>query len=535
MGEDVIKGSVIGIDFGTTNSVAVVWKDDQPVVIPNSEGETLTPSVISVHENGDILVGTPAKKRAISDPDTTIFSIKRLFGHYDEVIKHSHYQTLPIVQSTTGEVLIKIQNHLYSPADIAAHILIKLRSSAENHLNEEIHKAVITVPAYFNDSQRRDLLLAAEKAGLEVLRIINEPTAAAMAYGLHRIKDEKIVVCHLGGGTFDVSILDLGDGVYEVISTSGDIHIGGDDFDQYIINWLLSEFRKIHGKEIKQNALNLQRLREAAENAKYELSELHETKISLPYIQTKDDIQVEFDTNLSRECFENMTSPLLEKLKKTIEQALTDAHIKAGDLATVILCGEQFLMPAARDAVFTCFPSKIQRRCHPKEMVAIGAAILGGILNYSISDVLCLDVYPFSLGIETLEGKMNRIIERNTTIPTKKSEIFSTAADNQTAVSIHILQGEREMAKDNYSPGTFELVGIPLASRGVPQIEVTFDIDANGILSVSAKDLGTGKEVRTRYDRKDLSLKYTGGPAAKIIQNATPPKIPASNTKKNKL
>jgi len=271
---------VIGIDFGTTNSVVAVYQDNQPVVIPNSEGEMITPSVISVHENGDILVGTPAKKRAISDPDTTIFSIKRLFGNYDEVIKHSHYHTLPIVQNAMGEVLIKIQNHLYSPADISSHILIKLRSSAENHLNEKIHKAVITVPSYFNDWQRKDLLLAAEKAKLEVLRIINEPTAAAMAYGLHRIKDEKIVVCHLGGGTFDVSILDLGDGVYEVRSTGGDTHIGGDDFDQCIINWLFGKFKKIHGKEIKQNTLNLQRLREAAENAKYELSELHETKIS---------------------------------------------------------------------------------------------------------------------------------------------------------------------------------------------------------------------------------------------------------------
>lgn len=488
---------VIGIDLGTTNSVVAYLEGGQPTIIPNKEGSRLTPSVVAWTKKGEILVGQLAKRQAITNPKNTVFSIKRLMGRRfedPEVQKARKVLPYEIVPGKHGEACVKIGEKIYTPPEISAMILRKLKEDAEEYLGEKITEAVITVPAYFNDSQRQATKDAGKIAGLEVKRIINEPTAAALAYGLGKGKEEVVAVYDLGGGTFDISILEIGDGVFEVKATSGDTFLGGDDFDRRIMDYIIDEFKKDQGIDLRNDQMALQRLKEAAEKAKCELSTALETEINLPFITADASGPKHLVMTLTRAKLEQLTIDLIERTIGPCEKALQDAGLKPEDIDAVILVGGMTRMPKVQEIVEKIFKKEPRRGINPDEVVAMGAAIQGGVLKGEVKDVLLLDVTPLSLGIETLGGVFTKIIERNTTIPVSKSQIFTTAADNQTTVEIHVLQGERPMAKDNYSLGRFQLTGIPPAPRGVPQIEVKFDIDADGILHVSAKDLATGKQ-----------------------------------------
>ena len=492
---------VIGIDLGTTNSCVAIMEGGEPVVIANAEGSRTTPSVVAVTESGERLVGQIAKRQAITNPDNTIFSIKRLIGRkfdsaeVQDAIKHLPYK---IVKASNGDAHVEIRGKVYSPAEVSAMILQKMKQTAEDYLGEKVTDAVVTVPAYFNDSQRQATKDAGVIAGLNVLRIINEPTAASLAYGLDKKKDETIAVYDLGGGTFDISILELGEGVFEVKSTNGDTFLGGDDFDEKVIHWLADEFKKDQGIDLRKDKMALQRLKEAAEKAKTELSTVMETEINLPFITADASGPKHLLYKLSRAKFEQLAADLFKRSIDPCRKALTDAEKSVDQINEVVMVGGQTRTPKVVQTVKEFFKKDPNKSVNPDEVVAVGAAIQGAVLKGDVKDVLLLDVTPLSLGIETLGAVTTRLIERNTTIPTKKSQVFSTAADNQTAVSIHVLQGEREMASDNKTLGRFELVGIPPAPRGIPQVEVTFDIDANGIVHVSAKDLGTGKEQSIR-------------------------------------
>jgi molecular chaperone DnaK len=490
---------IVGIDLGTTNSVVAVMEGGDPVVIPNAEGNRTTPSVVAFTKNGERLVGQTAKRQATINPDNTFYSIKRFIGrNFDETTVEREMVPFKVVKGPRNDVRVfsPVTGKEYAPQEISAMVLQKLKTDAEAYLGEPVTKAVITVPAYFNDSQRQATKDAGKIAGLEVLRIINEPTAAALAYGLDKKKDETILVFDLGGGTFDVSVLEVGDGVVEVKATNGDTHLGGDDYDQRIVNWLIDEFRKDQGIDLSKDRQALQRLKEAAEKAKIELSSMSETEINLPFITADASGPKHLQMRLSRAKFEQLTADLTERLKGPFFQALKDAGLKPGDLDEVVLVGGSTRMPVVIDLVRKLTGKEPNRSVNPDEVVAIGAAIQAGVLGGDVKDVVLLDVTPLSLGVETLGGVMTRLIERNTTIPTRKSEIFSTAADGQTAVDIPRVAGERELAADNMTLGRFRLEGMPPAPRGVPQIEVTFDIDANGILNVSARDKATGKEQR---------------------------------------
>jgi len=488
---------IIGIDLGTTNSCVSIMEGGDPIVIANQEGNRTTPSVIAITESGERLVGQVARRQAITNSENTVYAVKRMIGRkynskevqYD--VKISPYK---ITEATNGDAQVTVRGKNYSPAEISAMILGKMKQTAEDYLGEKVKDAVITVPAYFNDSQRQATKDAGRIAGLNVLRIINEPTAAALAYGLDKKKDEKIAVFDLGGGTFDISILELGDGVFEVKSTNGDTHLGGEDFDQRVMDYLVAEFKKDQGIDLRTDKMALQRLKEAAEKAKMELSTTMETDINLPFITADASGPKHMNIKLSRAKLESLVEELIDRVAGPCQTALKDAGMSAKEIDEVILVGGMTRMPRVQQKVKDIFGKEPHRGVNPDEVVAIGAAIQGGVLAGDVKDVLLLDVTPLSLGIETLGGVMTRLIEKNTTIPSKKSQIFSTAADNQPAVSIHVLQGERQMAADNRTLGRFELVGIPPAPRGVPQIEVTFDIDANGIVHVNAKDMGTGKE-----------------------------------------
>ncbi len=507
-------GKIIGIDLGTTNSCVAVMQGGDPVVIPNQEGERVTPSVVAFTESGEILVGQTAKRQAITNPENTIFAIKRLMGRkYDSPEVQRDIKILPykIVRAPNGDAHVEVRGKRYSPPEISAMILRKLKEAAESYLGEKVTDAVITVPAYFNDSQRQATKDAGRIAGLNVRRIINEPTAASLAYGMDKKGEKKIAVFDLGGGTFDISILEVGEGVFEVKATSGDTHLGGEDFDMRIVNYIADEFMKEHGIDLRKDRMALQRLKEAAEKAKKELSTLLETEINLPFITADASGPKHLSMKLTRAKFESLVEDLVEKVVGPCQQALKDAGLTARDIDEVILVGGMTRMPRIQEKVKEIFGKEPHKGVNPDEVVAIGAAIQAGVLAGEVKDVLLLDVTPLSLGIETLGGVFTKLIERNTTIPTRKSQIFSTAADNQTAVEIHVLQGERPMARDNVSLGRFQLVGIPPAPRGVPQIEVTFDIDADGILHVSAKDLGTGKE-------QSIQIKASSGLTEEEIQ-----------------
>ena len=493
---------VIGIDLGTTNSCVSVMEGNEPVVIPNSEGKRTTPSIVAFIDNGERKVGDPAKRQAITNAKNTVFSIKRFMGEtYDRVSKEIARVPYQVVKGDNNTPRVKIADRMYTPQEISAIILQKMKKTAEDYLGGEVTEAVITVPAYFNDSQRQATKEAGEIAGLKVLRIINEPTAAALAYGLDKKhKDEKIAVFDLGGGTFDISILELGDGVFEVKSTNGDTHLGGDDFDQVIIDWLAEEFKKDEGIDLKKDPMALQRLKEAAEKAKIELSSSSVTEINLPYIMPVDGIPKHLVKSLSRAKFEQLADKLIQATLEPCKKALSDAGLNVSQIDEVILVGGSTRIPAIQELVEKFFGKAPHKGVNPDEVVAVGAAIQGAVLTGEVKDVLLLDVTPLSLGIETMGGVMTKLIESNTTIPTKKSEVFSTASDSQPSVEIHILQGERPMAAGNRTIGRFHLDGIPPAPRGIPQIEVTFDIDANGILNVAAKDKATGKSQNIRIE-----------------------------------
>jgi molecular chaperone DnaK len=494
-------GKIIGIDLGTTNSCIAVMEGGSPAVIQNSEGGRTTPSVVGFTKEGERLVGQPAKRQAVTNPQNTVFSAKRFIGSlFDEVSNEISEIPYDVVKGSKGEIKFKINSNEYAPPEISAIVLQKIKQTAEEYLGEPVSDAVITVPAYFNDSQRQATKDAGTIAGLNVRRIINEPTAAALAYGLEKNKDEKIAVFDLGGGTFDISILELGDGVFEVKSTNGDTHLGGDDFDQALVNWLAAEFKKSDGIDLKKDPMALQRLKEAAEKAKCELSSAMQTDVNLPFITADSSGPKHLNLQLTRAKFENLVSDLFEKLKKPCLQAIKDAGYSANDINEVILVGGSIRIPKVQEIVKEIFGKEPNKGVNPDEVVAIGAAIQGGVLAGDVDDILLLDVIPLSLGIETLGGISTPLIEANTTIPAKKSQVFSTAGDNQPSVEVHVLQGERKMANDNKSLGRFHLDGIPPAPRGVPQIEVTFDVDANGILNVSAKDKATGKEQSIRIE-----------------------------------
>ena len=486
---------ILGIDLGTTNSCMAVMDHGEYKIIPNAEGNRTTPSIVAFTKSGERLVGQTAKRQAVTNPKNTIFSIKRLMGRkYSEVQREKELVPYEIVEAPNGDAHVRVGDHTYSPPEISAMILQKLKTDAEAYLGETITQAVITVPAYFNDSQRQATKDAGKIAGLEVLRIINEPTAAALAYGLDKKSDETVAVYDLGGGTFDISILEIGDGVFEVKATNGDTHLGGDDFDQAVINYLADEFQKENSVDLRKDPQALQRLKEAAEKAKCELSSSMSTDINLPFITMNQDGPVHMNMTLTRAQLEKLCDPLLERTKVPCQNCMKDAEVSKSQIKEVILVGGMTRMPRVQEVAKETFDKEPHKGVNPDEVVAAGAAIQGGVLKGEVNDVLLLDVTPLSLGIETMGGVMTKLIERNTTIPTKKSEIFSTATDNQPAVDVRVLQGERELARDNKSLGLFKLDGIAPAPRGVPQIEVTFDIDANGILHVTAKDLGTGKE-----------------------------------------
>ncbi len=495
-------GKMIGIDLGTTNSVVTVMEGKEPTVIPNAEGARTTPSVVAYSNNGDRLVGQPARNQMVTNPANTIYSIKRFMGRrYDEVDDEAKSVGYEVAKASDGDLVVKAGGKEHSPPEISAAILQKMKQTAEDYLGETVTEAVITVPAYFNDSQRQATKDAGRIAGLDVKRIVNEPTAASLAYGLDKGGSEQtIAVYDLGGGTFDISILELGDNVFEVKSTSGDTHLGGDNFDQRVIDWLVQSFKADYGIDLGQDRMALQRLKEAAENAKKELSSTQQTEINLPFITADNSGPKHLQYTLTRAKFEQLIHDLVEGTREPCEKALKDAGVSAGDLDAVILVGGSTRIPMVQKLVTEIFGRDPHKGVNPDEVVALGAAIQAGVLSGNVDDVLLLDVTPLSLGIETLGGVFTKLIERNTTIPTRKSQVFSTAEDNQTAVGIHVLQGEREMASENRTLGRFELVGIPPAPRGVPQIEVTFDIDANGIVHVSAKDQGTGKEQSIRIE-----------------------------------
>jgi len=495
-------GKIIGIDLGTTNSCVAVMEGNEPVVIPNEEGKRTTPSVVAFLDNGERKVGDPAKRQAITNPEKTISSIKRFMGHrFDEVSKEIERSAYKVVKGDNNTVRVQIDDRKYTAQEISAMVLQKMKKTAEDFLGQEVTEAVITVPAYFNDSQRQATKEAGEIAGLKVSRIINEPTAAALAFGLDK-KDQDITIAvyDLGGGTFDVSILELGDGVFEVKSTNGDTHLGGDDFDQLIIDWLAEQFKSQENMDLRKDPMALQRLKDAAEKAKIELSSSSEADINLPYVTAVDGVPKHLVTKLSRSKFEQLADDLVERTLKPCVQALKDAGLSKGDIDEVILVGGSTRIPKIQEAVEKFFGKKPNKGVNPDEVVAVGASIQGGVLSGDVQDVLLLDVTPLSLGIETMGGVYDVVIEANSTIPTKKSKVYSTAADNQPSVEIHILQGERPMAKDNRTVGRFILDGIPPAPRGVPQVEVSFDMDANGILNIKAQDKGTGKEQTIRIE-----------------------------------